>query len=186
MTIINLRGPNGSGKSTVAHDIIKKYAAEQIPLVEYINKGGGEKTVLGYYIKALDLTIVGSYNTACGGCDGIPTQELICAAVEVAAKKSRNVFFEGVIVSTIYGRYKELSEKQHGDFIWAFLDTPLETCLARIQARNGGKQINEDLVSAKVRAIAATERKAAEAGERCALINHKRATQDVLGLLETS
>lgn len=185
--IINLRGANGSGKSTVAFDLMHKFLDQkEIMLASYLTPGGAKRFVTGYHLLNANLVIVGSYNTACGGCDGIKTQELIKKSVMEAAFISKHVFFEGVIVSTLFSGYLDLSRvlENKGGMTWAYLDTPLETCLARIQKRNGGKPINEQLVADKVRSIESTRRKAEAAGERVVTIRHKKALEDVLELLK--
>lgn len=186
--IINLRGTNGSGKSTVAFALMGK-RPQEVELAEYQTPAGKWKQVPGYLVKELDLIIVGPYRTACGGCDGIKTQDLICEAVENAFAEANNVLFEGVIVSTLFSRYHALARKlgsksPQGRFCWAYLDTPLETCLARIQERNGGKEINEGLVASKVRAIESTRLKALEAREWVETIPHAHAVATVKKLLK--
>ena len=196
MTIINLRGCNGSGKSSVAFDIMRLANAKandgkavgEIALADYETDAGKPRHVPGYLIRPLNLVIVGPYRTACGGCDGIKTQDLIRQSVKLAAAMAKHVLFEGVIVSTLFSGYKELADQlrqeKRGDMVWAYLDTPLDVCLARIQHRNGGKPINEALVADKVKSIEATRRKATEAGETCVTIKYKKATAQILELLK--
>lgn len=183
--IINLRGANGSGKSTVAVELLNK--AQPVDLGWYKTKAGKDKAVEGYG-SSTGLVTVGKYATDCGGCDGIPTQDLICDAVRKASglPGAANVIFEGVIVSTIFMRYLELDRemtKLGHKFIWAFLDTPVEVCLERIYKRNGGKEIKEQLVHDKIKSIKATRHKAL-AVDRCVVdIDHTRATEHVRDIL---
>lgn len=170
MTIINLRGCNGSGKSTAARALLAAGASE-IELAPYTTPRGQRRAVLGYYVPALDLVVVGPYRTECGGCDAVKTQDLVCDSVRLAAGHASNVFFEGVIVSTLFSRYLSLSEEV-GGMTWAYLDTPIEVCLERIQRRNGGSPIKEDLVRDKVKSVAATRTKAIAAGERILDVSH--------------
>ncbi len=161
MTIVNLRGTNGSGKSTVAFALIE--GAREIALAPYQTPKGAQRFVAGYHNPALDLIVVGPYRTQCGGCDGIATQALIKESVKLAARRAQHVFFEGVIVSTLYSGYRVLSDELRAEghhYSWLYLDTPLEVCLARIQTRNGGKPIKEDLVADKIKSIASTFNKA--------------------------
>lgn len=176
--IINLRGTNGSGKSTVA----RAFPGEEIALVAFETKVGKLRHVIGTYSREHDLLVVGSYRTECGGCDGIPTQDLVCTAVTEAVDLAKHVLFEGVIVSTIYERYQKLSLRLRG-MTWAYLDTPIELCLARIAARNGDKPIKEELVRNKVGAIESTQRRALVAGERVEIVDHTRAVEMVKGWL---
>ena len=182
--IIDLRGPNGSGKSRVVFDLLK-LGNKEIDLVDYPNaKTGKTNYVRGYEVPKLGLIVVGRYATACGGCDGIKTQDLVCEAVRVASTRASHVLFEGVIVSTLFSRYLELSQSLGLPYTWAFLDTPLDVCLARIYERNGGKQINETLVKGKWETIRRVREKAEAAGERYKIIDHERATVAVRRLLK--
>lgn len=182
--IINLRGTNGSGKSTVIFQLLDGRTVEVVDLAHYKSKAGKDRHVEGYHCAELELIVVGRYATACGGCDGIPTQDLICEAVRKASTLAQNVLFEGVIVSTLFSRYSELA-KELGNkrFLFAYMDTPLETCLSRIQKRNGGKPIKEDLVASKVRAILSTREKALAAGHTVVDVPHKDATKAILNLI---
>jgi predicted ABC-type ATPase len=155
---INVRGCNGSGKTTLLRQLGKEAThVTQVTVPDHrpipITIGPG-------------WAIVGDYTEAAAGCttaglDRIKTQAAAKAAAEEAAKLPgvNTVLFEGVVVSTIYGPWKEWSDR-NGGMIWAFLDTPLEVCLQRIQARNGGKPIKEDQVADKHRTISRVRDKA--------------------------
>lgn len=182
--IINLRGTNGSGKSTVARALMGT-DPEEVELAEFQTPAGKWRQVIGYRNPALGLIVVGPYRTDCGGCDGVKTQDLICEAVTSAAKDfNQHVFFEGVIVSTLFSRYAKLADELGRDeFVFAYLDTPLAVCLKRIQKRNGGKPIKEDLVADKVRAINSTRHKADAAGYRVEVLPYRSATERILEMI---
>jgi cytidylate kinase len=165
MTIVNLRGCNGSGKSTIARALFQGEDYHEVDLAPYHTPNGAPRNVRGYWVPSRSLIVVGPYTTDCGGCDAVKTQDLVCESIRMAAVRARNVFFEGVIVSTIYHRYHALSQEL-GGMVWAYLDTPLEVCLARIQVRNGGKEIKEHRVAEKVSSIIRTRERAEVAGER--------------------
>lgn len=185
--IINLRGTNGSGKSTVAKGLMKGLEPNNVGLVEYKTPAGRPAHVMGTRVPDLDLIVVGKYTTACGGCDTIKTQDLCKEAVKAASKLASNVFFEGILASTLFSGYlalsQELKKARKGGLVWCYLDTPLEKCLQRIQQRNGGKAINEQLVADKVRAIEATRIKAEAAGETVKVIRHGQALKQILEVL---
>lgn len=175
MSILNLRGTNGSGKSTIAHRLLK-HPHQEIVLVR---KRLDSKPVVGYRVDHPkgEIIIVGPYRTQCGGCDAIPTQDLVCAAVRAAARQCPNVFFEGLLVSGIYARYQKLSETCRAmgrDYVWGVLQTPLEESLRRVYARNGGKPIKEELVEMKLRGVESAARKARAAGEQVVGIPWRR------------
>lgn len=112
-----------------------------------------------------DVTLVGPYREGLktGGCDGIKTQDLVRLATEAAAGMTPHVVFEGIVIATIYERWAAWA-KARGDVVFMYLTTPLEVCLQRIQVRNGGKDIKEDLVADKVKAIESTRLKMVAAG----------------------
>lgn len=200
ITVYNIRGTNGSGKSTLARSFIKGDPAAppnrpgvedsptMVDLARYPSPTKRDqnrfKTVEGYGNPGedVDVLLVGSYRTACGGLDAVPNFETsfnaIMRAVTLISQHGtaphRAVLAEGVLASTVWGSWgqfaAELRESSGGDVQVAFcyLDTPLEVCLERIRQRQraSGKEreIKEDLVRDKVRAVAATRLRAMEAG----------------------
>jgi hypothetical protein len=127
--VINLRGTGGSGKSSAVYHLMKKFG------VRSNIKNNGR--IVGHRLNQ-DIMIVGKYETNCGGCDQIKTQDDICKRVSKFAEKGSIVVFEGLLISGLYSRYLDLSRKLVNAghrFIWAFLDTPLETCIRRTIAR---------------------------------------------------
>lgn len=170
--IVNIRGANGTGKSTLVSRFIDEGGgrSHMVDLASFVSgKKNTPKRVEGYgcTIAGKGIVVVGAYRTDCGGCDGIKTQALVKDSVMRAAKIADHVIFEGVIVSTIFQGYADLNNTlrdQGHDYLWAYLDTPLDVSLARIQQRNGGKPINEALVADKFRSIQRTQTKALDAG----------------------
>lgn len=166
MTIINIRGTNGSGKTTLARGLAGPQASEVIlTWYKQPRKDGStyDRSIPG--LQGSGVTLVGPYREGLktGGCDGIKTQDLVGQAVEAAAPLGPVTVFEGIVISTIYERWAAFA-KRRGDVMFMFLSTPLEECLRRIQQRNGGKDIKEDLVADKVRSIEATRVKLVAAG----------------------
>ncbi len=165
MKFINVRGCNGSGKTTVLRQLVNgwtdhkwevrltPYFGEHKPIPFTFGIGNGI-AILGDYLPAQELPTT-------AGCDRVKTQAATKNALRWAARQAgvNVVLFEGVVVSTIYEPWKEWAEEQ-GGMAWAFLDTPLDTCLRRIQARNGGKPVKEDQVADKHRTIARVRGKA--------------------------
>lgn len=161
MKYINVRGCNGSGKTT----LLRSLATDPLCRVSNVPVGDLHKPIPVTYCPG-GIAIIGDYTPAAAGSttaglDRIKTQAAAKAVIESVGKdpEVEAVLFEGVVVSTIYGPWQEWS-KANGGMIWAFLDTPLPTCLERIQARNGGKPIKEDQVADKHRTIARVRDKA--------------------------
>ncbi len=100
--------------------------------------GDNIKRPIAYELSADGLPttyVMGSYENVCGGCDTIKTQDEICDRVRRFAPLG-HVLFEGLLMSNIFSRYNDLArELDPIPYIWAFLDTPLQLCLDRINAR---------------------------------------------------
>lgn len=96
--------------------------------IEYPNKG---------------LAIVGDYENDCGGCDGITTKGKAQDEIQDRVRyfsKANHVLFEGLLISHIYGRYRDMArEYPPGEFLFALMNTPLAICKARINARREAK-----------------------------------------------
>ena len=156
--------------------------AKQLSLLK-----GGIPPAPGYATRRGDLRVVGSYHNDCGGCDGIKTQDEVCRRVLEYAKASQHVLFEGVIVGTIVGRYLNLStqiEKLTGErMVWAFMDTPYELCLERVNRRNNGKAIKEGLMRSKYDLMVRMASKVGQEGERVEFVPHRQAVARLLDLM---
>jgi len=139
MSVINVRGTSGSGKTTVARG--QMTMGDVIPLP---GDEGTAKKPEAYSIATQGkplLYLIGSYENVCGGCDGVPTQDEICRRVRKYAPMG-DVLMEGLLMSHLFSRYRDLDRELHAQgipFIWAFLDTPLEVCLDRVQARRNAR-----------------------------------------------
>lgn len=165
MNFINVRGCNGSGKTTVLRSLARS------PFCEVVLVEVPDHKAIPVTLTPDKLAIIGDYTPAAAGSttaglDRIKTQAAAKSVIEATADKypDRIVLFEGVVVSTIFGPWRDWSEI-NGGMIWAFLDTPLQVCLDRIQVRNGGKPIKEEQVADKHRTLARVRDKAIEAGE---------------------
>lgn len=161
-TFVNLRGTNGSGKSTLARSY---FDSVRVPLISHFDAKGREREISGNVSPCGKIVVVGDYSTTAGGLDKIKTFELQQRAVEAALWKYRIVIAEGVLASTVFGSWGVFARNLHTSAsghktIWAYFETPLAECLRRIQQRNGGKPIKENLVQDKIGAIWATRRKA--------------------------
>lgn len=98
--IINLRGTSGSGKSTIARQLMSCYG----PRTAFYRSGRRQPIgyVLDHPIDAQEgrkLAVVGHYETACGGCDTLPSYEVVTDLVKSSHNMGYDVFFEGLLVS---------------------------------------------------------------------------------------
>jgi hypothetical protein len=171
--IINLRGTHGSGKSTVVLELLKKYKGERL--------GEGNKRPEGYAVQLpgvkKPLYVVGAYETQCGGADTIQPYATIWPRVEAYAKLG-HVIFEGALVSCSVGSLGERMIARKKDCVVGYLDTPVEECLRRIEARRAAKgvtgEFNRKNTENKFKSTAATRPKFEAAGVKCVTLSCKK------------
>jgi hypothetical protein len=100
-------------------------------------KGGPERERhLGYANQERNAFIIGDYTCKSGfggGCDLLFPEEVV-RRIQLFTQQYKFVLLEGILVSHTFGRYHELSMEIE-DYRFAFLDTPLATCLERITNR---------------------------------------------------
>lgn len=130
--IVNIRGCNGSGKTTIVRRFL-----DRLPSVAL---GGKPEKPAGYCVSAeawglrLPVYVVGSYENACGGTDGIKTQEEIVDRVQ-RAHAHGHVLVEGLLMSKSSDNGTTAPALRELGAIFAFLDTPWEVCLQRVLER---------------------------------------------------
>lgn len=164
--LINIRGCNGSGKSTIPMSMLDdpdRYMVEK----PYKGKLRKLLTVFPNY----GWLALGSYHNKCGGLDGYVDTDMIKKGFWYALKKfpDYNIIMEGVIPSTVYTTYEKLfleAQEQYPErrFIVLNLLPPVEECLKRIQQRNGGKPIKDELVRSKWSTVYKNADKFSQAG----------------------
>ena len=114
---------------------------------------------------------LGVYLTKTGGLDCFPDTALTKKAFWYCLKKfpQYKLLMEGVIASTVFSTYAELfkqAEEKYPErkvYIISLLP-PIENCLRRIQKRNGGKAIKEELVASKWQTVQKNVQKFRDAG----------------------
>jgi thymidylate kinase len=134
--IISLRGTHGSGKSTVMRAILKQCAHR--PIYGVLGARLPEAYQLTVKGCKQPVFLIGPYQAFCGGCDFIKEFDLIPQLIAKYAPRG-HVIFEGVIVASVYGRIGDLLEKWKKDSVFVFLDTSLEVCMQRVQARRNDR-----------------------------------------------
>jgi hypothetical protein len=177
--ILNIRGTHGSGKSCIVHKILKQFGAKELPEG---NKIGAYRVQCGL---RKSLYIIGPYKTACGGCDAIQPYDLIWPRVERYATLG-HVLFEGALVSSSVGNIGRAMAARK-DCVVAFMDTPVEECLARIQrrriAKGDDRPLNPKNTVSKFEGILRSRPQLESLGLRCVTLHYRRAYQEVLALL---
>src|SRR3972149_669181 len=132
--ILDIRGTSGSGKSYVAHQLLSQAFRVGLLLLD----GGTREHAYALRLIGVPRPVIllGRYQSPCGGVDALRvSQDDICNLVRRYATQG-HVLFEGLLVSHLYSRYRDLArELSWASYRFAFLDTPLEVCLERVQAR---------------------------------------------------
>lgn len=179
--IINIRGTHGSGKSTTIKNMLTLYKAQP----ESVNHKG---KALHYQmtISGKPAYAVGNYDKACGGCDSIQPYSLIWPEV-VRLAALGHVLFEGALVSSSYGNIGRASETYGDQFIFAFLNTPLSVCLARIQQRRldrgDHRPLNPKNTEGKFNSIHKSIEKIRALQRRVVILDHQHPENQILELL---
>lgn len=180
--IINIRGTSGSGKSTIVYKILDK--AEYVAPIRV--KGKIEACHLRYPHLG-DIYVIGQYETPCGGCDGIPTQDEVCRRVRKYAKKG-HVIFEGLIVTSCYKRYLDLFRKLKQPYRFMFLNTRIETCLKGVEKRRAKRGTNKPFNPAntisKYESTLRSIERAKEDNADYVITSRNKAVEEILCLLE--
>lgn len=180
--IVNIRGCNGSGKSTIPMQMM-----ELDPEFEIIKLGIGKSgkpcnPAITVFHK-LKWVALGTYFNKTGGMDTYSNNMETEMALDYALANypEYDIVLEGVIASTIKSTYakifKNLEEDGYQVLIMAFVP-PLEVCLKRIQQRNGGKPIKEDLVAGKWRSVNSGVEYFRQAGLTCLRIDTSKCTKE--------
>lgn len=155
--IVNIRGCNGAGKSTIPMAMMRLDPDYEIIKLGVSKTGKPCNPALTIFHK-LKWVALGTYLSKTGGMDTYSTQQDTRNALQYALEHypDYDIVMEGVIASTIKSTYaelfKSLEAQGHQVLIMAFVP-PLDVCLERIQWRNGGKTIKEDLVASKWRSV---------------------------------
>lgn len=151
--VADIRSTHGGGKTWLMRQLLSRTKWESFVGPGRASKNGPVKDRhLGFVSEEWDAAIVGNYDPAktSGGCDIIQDPEEVCRRVRLFSSTHRLVFLEGVLVSHTYQRYADLARELAGgedlfgessvaepvDYRFYFLDTPLQTCIERVRARN--------------------------------------------------
>lgn len=127
---INIRGTSGSGKTTLVRYFFTLCTEIKTIRVDGVKKPKGYECLY----KGQKVFVVGSYESVCGGCDTVSTQDEICGLIEDFSFDG-HVLFEGLFISHIYGRYREMAKEDPNDFVFFMLETPFDTCMEHIKKR---------------------------------------------------
>lgn len=146
--IINVRGTSGSGKSTVVRKIMQlapardtMYLKGAIRIEKRDPPEYTRRLPLLYRLKwsnGMIVTVPGHYETACGGCDTIPTYDMLFDLIRREHSAGHHVLFEGLLVAHDKKRCGELWNWLSRDwnlFQIVELKDPLALCLDSVEKR---------------------------------------------------
>ena len=137
--IVNLRGTSGSGKTHTVRSVMAAYGPPKPLFIK------GRKRPLLYRLprqpgsSGRPLSVLGHYETACGGCDTICKIDDIFGRVYSEHERGHDVLFEGLLISAELKRTLKLWDDFGDQFLCVALGTPIEDCLAGIQARRDAR-----------------------------------------------
>lgn len=137
--IITIKGTSGSGKSTIVREIMKLYPGARMKW-----RLEGRKQPVCYQLGiteegARGLVVPGHYETACGGCDTLPSYDFTMDLVRRADDAGFDVLYEGLLLSGDVKRTTALHQEGRKLIVFA-IDLPLEECLASVNARRRQKK----------------------------------------------
>lgn len=178
--LVNIRGCNGAGKSTVPMSML----SDPGMYVEELKYSDGKRIGAFTVFPAYGWIALGTYFNKTGGLDGIRNMECVKITLYAALGMypDYDIIMEGILCSTVFSSYSELFhiiENQTGRQVMILsLLPPLEVCLERIQSRNGGKPIKEDLVAGKRVSVARSHEKFKQEGFTCVKVDSSRVPKE--------
>jgi hypothetical protein len=179
----NPRGTSGSGKTTIVRELLRYSGATPV-------QWAGKKPVLYQgQMMSVPLWVIGSYQTTCGGCDTIDSVHKVAELLVPLMNDPGPgiVIYEGLMISHMIGTVGAAVKPYGQRHVMAFLDTPLQTCLDRVRARRLAagqtKPLNVENTTKDHRAVQNCMRNAADQGFRVVSLNHLRASQQTMEIL---
>jgi hypothetical protein len=128
-TIINIRNASGAGKTTLVNAFVARYESVE-PIGKPTNPEALELT--DSWLPPLHVLV---------SADRAPNQDWVCNKVRQYADAG-DLIFEGLMISTLFSRYRDLAREMTAAghrFVFAYLDTPLDVCLARVAQRRAAR-----------------------------------------------
>lgn len=161
--IIQVRGTSGCGKTTVVRTVMNLLGGQPKVLKPiYVPE---RKRPL-YYTDGR-ISVIGSYENPCGGCDTISGYITLVSLVREQVRQGP-VLMEGLLLSEDVKNTLTLPRER---LRILFLNTPLDVCLDRIKARRkakgNDKPLSETNTANRVKTIARARTRLEEAGIDC-------------------
>lgn len=178
--LVNIRGCNGSGKSTIPLSMLDDPELSE----SYIYSSDAKRIATITVFPTYGWVALGKYSNKCGGLDTIKSIDIVERVLEYALIRypKYDLIMEGILCSTTYSSYADMYHKVEKKYsvqpIILSLMPPVEVCLARIQERNGGKPIKENLVADKWGMVYRSHKKFKAAGFTTVRVNTERVSRD--------
>lgn len=149
--IVNIRGTSGSGKSTAVRTIMNMAIAEatkagtlgiQRMMADpaFYPKKRRHPLFYLFPLSGQQVSVLGHYETDCGGCDTIPSYDIMMALIKERYNEGYHVIFEGLLVAHDKKQVTALWDwLKHKDFTVLELTEPLAGCLDSVRARRARK-----------------------------------------------
>ncbi len=180
--LINPRGSSGAGKSFIARHLLANYPYEIETNVGMFTKQ--KPKVIAYHFPD-DLVLLGNYSfPTSGGLDGFRPMDNVKSLIRDFGSKHKYVVYESLLLSQQVGFIYDLVAEFGDDIITiAPIDTPVETCIARIYRRNGGKPIKEKTVVDAYNRVHSLGRRFTNDGLHVVTLDHKNVIEEFMNLL---
>lgn len=177
--LVNIRGCNGSGKSTIPMSMLDDPGLK----TEHIWDKDGNRLADVTVFPTYGWVAIGKYSNKCGGLDTIRSIDLVKRALQYSLVRypSYDIIMEGILCSTTYSSYADMfhcaEERYQVQTIVISLMPPVEVCLDRIQERNGGKPIKDQLVRDKWGMVYRSHKKFKDAGFTTVRVNTEKVSK---------
>lgn len=193
MTVLMIKGTSGSGKTHLARRIMALYTGGGVVSGPSLKSRG--TMVYGHHLHRLPdegrgLFALGRYDgPACGGCDSFSWKgaaDWITGQVLDYHGRGEDVLLEGLMVTT-WGADRVIGLNRALDLRVIQLTTPLEECLAAVQARRAErgntKPLNPDNTSSKWRGAQSGSKVIEKAGVKVIWADREAAFEAAKGIL---
>lgn len=183
VTILKIHGTSGSGKTTAVRSLIDKSILTPVVFDWHYKDKIRPTTAKIIEIMVPDcpkrIFILGKYDNTCGGVDTISDVNQVGHMIDkLHGDGDVHIVYEGLLTSTYYGWLGKHSWQFADEYIYAFLDTPLELCIERVKARRkaagNDRPFNEVPTSDKYLAINRLKKKLGPMGHRVATLEHEK------------
>jgi thymidylate kinase len=177
--IVQIRGTSGSGKTTVMRKVL-----ERLNVCGHMTLNRRHPLYYHQHWPTV-VSILGSYENTCGGCDTIKGYDALMSLARERADAG-HVLMEGLLLSE--DTKQTLLHLASRDLRVIFLNTPIETCLERVrgrrEAKGNDKPLDPTLTVNRVRTIERARVKLEEAGVYCRTLSGNQAPAVILNWIK--